>query len=256
MLDTPLICATMRASPQTGAQGTPITMTSLKSFALFEPLSDEQDQRYAAMARTSEYGENELVLDYDDESHNVFLIKSGRVRVILRIATGREVILGEFADLEFFGELAAIDGTTRSANVTAMVNTSVMTLPQSVFLEILRENPEVALQLMRSMSSLIRSLNTRLAEHAFLPAKYRLYSELIRLSKPRKGPAAGQRIISPPPIQLELAERIGCRREVVSREIARMERENIVERSRGGLILADMPELNRRLSEGWNAGSD
>jgi CRP-like cAMP-binding protein len=165
------------------------------------------------------------------------------------------VILGEFSDGEFFGELAAIDGTTRSANVTAMVNTRLLTLPQSAFLTILREAPEVSLQLMRSMSALIRSLNTRLAEHAFLPAKYRLYSELIRLSKPRKGHDS-QRIISPPPIQLELAERIGCRREVVSREIAKMEREKVVERSRGGLILADMSELNRRLTEGWNAGGE
>ncbi|TCD14519.1 Crp/Fnr family transcriptional regulator [Oricola cellulosilytica] len=232
-------------------------MDSLKSFELFASLNDAQDKRFSAMARTSDFGENELVVDYEDETRNVFLIRSGRVRVILRIATGREVILGEFAEGECFGELAAIDGTTRSANVTAMVNTRVATLPQAVFLEILRENPDVALELMRSMSALIRSLNTRLAEHAFLPAKYRLYSELIRLSKPRKSPGdgiSGQRIISPPPIQLELAERIGCRREVVSREIAKMEREKVVERSRGGLILADMAELNRRLSEGWDAG--
>jgi len=231
-------------------------MVSLKSFSLFAALTDEQDKRFSAMVRTNDYGENELVLDFDDASHSLFLIQSGRVRVILRIATGREVILGEFADGEFFGEMAAIDSAvTRSANVTAMTRTRVVTVPQSLFLSILRDSPDVALQLMRSMAILIRSLNTRLAEHAFLPAKYRLYSELIRLSKPRKGHDQ-QRIISPPPIQLELAERIGCRREVVSREIAKMERENVVERSRGGLILADMNELNRRLSEGWNAGSE
>ena len=98
------------------------------------------------------------------------------------------MILGEFSDGEFFGELAAIDGTTRSANVTAMVNTRLLTLPRSAFLSILREAPDVSLQLMRSMSALIRSLNTRLAEHAFLPAKYRLYSELIRFVEATQGP--------------------------------------------------------------------
>ncbi|MCI5075413.1 Crp/Fnr family transcriptional regulator [Oricola sp.] len=230
-------------------------MVSLKSFSLFAALTDEQDERFSALAHITDYGEDELVLDYEDDSHNVYMIQSGRVRAILRIATGREVILGEFADGEFFGELAAIDGTTRSANVTALTRTRVISLPQQVFLSILRDSPDVSLQLMRSMSALIRSLNTRLAEHAFLPAKYRLYSELIRLSRPRKG-HDGQRIISPPPIQLELAERIGCRREVVSREVAKMERENVVERARGGLILTDMRELNRRLSEGWNAGGE
>lgn len=232
-------------------------MTSLKTYPLFAALTDEQDRRFAPMARSSEYGENELVLDFEDESRNVFLIESGRVRVILRIATGREVILGEFSEGDVFGELAAIEGKTRSANVTAMVRTRLLTLPQNAFLEILREAPDVSLQLMRNMGALIRSLNTRLAEHAFLPAKYRLYSELIRLSRPRKGSEnENQRIVSPPPIQLELAERIGCRREVVSREIARMERDNIIERARGGLVLTDMRELNRRLSEGWDRSAE
>jgi CRP-like cAMP-binding protein len=136
-----------------------------------------------------------------------------------------------------------------------MVNTKMMRMPRSVFLEILRDAPDVALDLMQSMSHLIREQNTRLAEHTFLAAKYRLYAELLRLSRPRKG-HEDQRSITPPPIQQSLAERIGCRREVVSREIAKLERENVVERTRGALILADVRALNARLSEGWNAGSD
>ena len=218
-------------------------------------LTTEQDKRFSSRCLLVSNGSNELVVDFEDPSDDLFLIISGNVRVILRISTGREVILGEFSDGEFFGELSAVDGETRSANVTAMVNTKLLRMPRSVFLEILRDVPDVALDLMQSMSQLIRAQNTRLAEHTFLAAKYRLYAELLRLSRPRKG-YDDQRSITPPPIQQSLAERIGCRREVVSREIAKLERENVVERTRGALILLDIRALNARLSEGWNAGSD
>lgn len=228
-------------------------MQQLSAFTLFSALDAEADKRFAGQCSISDFDENELVLDFDDDTHDVFLIVSGRVRVILRIATGREVILGELGEGAFFGELAAIDGTRRSANITAMVRTRLIRVPQSVFRTILREEPDVALALMSAMSDRIRGLNTRLAEHSFLAAKYRLYSELIRLSKPRKG-HDGQRTITPPPVQQDLAERIGCRREVVSREVAKLEREGVIERTRGAIVLSEMGELNRRLSEGWEKG--
>ncbi|WP_306118349.1 MULTISPECIES: Crp/Fnr family transcriptional regulator [unclassified Roseitalea] len=229
-------------------------MQHLSAFALFAALDPEQDRRYSAQCSIADFDENELILDFEDETHDFFAIVSGQIRVILRIATGREMILGEIGEGSFFGELAAIDGSSRSANITALFRTRLLRVPQTVFIDILRENPEVALTLMRFMSQRIRGLNTRLAEHSFLAAKYRLYAELIRLSRPRKG-HDGQRAVSPPPVQQDLAERIGCRREVVSREIARLEREGIIERTRGAIILARMGELNRRLTEGWDHGS-
>ena len=61
----------------------------------------------------------------------------------------------------------------------------------------------------------------------------------------------GQRSVSPPPIQRELADRIGSRREVVSRELNSLERQGIIEKTRGAIILANVGELQRRVSVGW-----
>jgi CRP-like cAMP-binding protein len=226
-------------------------MVSLRDFPLFAPLDEEQDRRWSAHCNVTEHDEHELIVDFLDESSDVRFIANGRVRVILRFATGREAILGEFGDGQFFGELAAIDGRSRSANVTAMVRTRLVSVPRNVFLDILRQAPEVAVELLRILSARIRDLNMRVAERSFLKAKYRLYSELLRLSRPRPG-HSGERIVSPPPIQLELAERIGCSREQVSREMAALERDRVVERLRGGVVLKDVEELSRRISAGWN----
>ena len=91
------------------------------------------------------------------------------------------------------------------------------------------------MQVMQVLAQRIRTLNYRLAEQSFLQAKHRLYAELLRLSKPRLG-HEGQRSVSPPPTQKELAERIGTRREVVSREINALQKQGIFEKTRGALV--------------------
>ena len=80
------------------------------------------------------YEENEQIIDYEDDSRDVRFIINGKVRIILRIATGtgKEVILTEMRNGDFFGEIAAIDEEDRSANVTAL--TRICSIPQSVFI--------------------------------------------------------------------------------------------------------------------------
>ena len=106
------------------------------------------------------------------------------------------------------------------------------------------------MEVMRLLSGRIRTLNQRLAEQSFLQAKHRLYAELLRLSKPRAANPS-QRSISPPPTQKELAERIGTRREVVSRELNSLAKEGIFEKTRGALVLVNVAELQKRISDAW-----
>jgi CRP/FNR family transcriptional regulator, cyclic AMP receptor protein len=223
-------------------------MDSLAKIPLFKGVAAAQSERYARSCIWKDYDANELVIDVDDETNDVRFIISGRVRIILRIAVGKEVILGEMGEGDFFGEIAAIDGATRSANVTALTRSRICIMPQRIFLEILRTEPDISMQVLKMFAARVRALNLRLGEHSFLQAKHRLYAELLRLSRPRTGNPA-QRSISPPPIQRELAERIGSRREVVSRELNHLEREGHVQKARGALVLVNVNELQRRISE-------
>ena len=225
----------------------------LSDIALFEGMEPDELVRIARQCNWSDYSNHELVVDFADASTDVRFIVSGEVRVIFRAPSGKEMILGEIGEGQFFGELAAIDGQTRSANVTALSRSRICKMPAGVFRALLAEHPDIALKVMTVLSARIRHLNLRLAEHSFLDARFRLYNELIRLSRPRSG-KPDQRIISPPPNQSELAERIGCRREVVSREIARLKSDNIVELTKGGLVLARPETLSHLLSEAWSGG--
>ncbi|PIK71336.1 cyclic nucleotide-binding protein, partial [Methylobacterium frigidaeris] len=125
---------------------------------------------------------NEILVDFDDASTDVYLLAAGEVRILNRTQSGKEVILGEMRAGEFFGELAAIDGVSRSANVTALTRGELCVVPAPVFREIVFAAPPIADRLLRLLAKRVRMLNARLMEHAVLDLRHRLYAELLRLS--------------------------------------------------------------------------
>jgi len=131
------------------------------------------------------------------------------------------------------------------------MNTSRMcVMPQSVFRDILAESPEVSLAIMNVLTHRIRRLNTRLTEHCFLQAKHRICVEVMRKSRPRLG-HEGQRVISPPPLQREIAERVGTRREVVSRQISALSKKGYLEKTPRALVIKNVDAINTIIAEGW-----
>ncbi len=225
-------------------------MNLLSQLDLFKCLNEREVMRYSSRCFWREYGENELVIDFEDESRDVRFLLTGRARVILRISTGKEIILGDMGPGDFVGEIAAIDNQGRAANVTVMNTSRMCVMPQSVFLDVLAESPEVSLSIMRVLTSRIRKLNMRLTEHCFLQAKHRICVEIMRKSRPRLG-HEDQRVISPPPLQREIAERVGTRREVVSRQISALRKQGIVEKTPRALVITDIPAINKIIDEGW-----
>ena len=198
------------------------------------------------------FDENEVLVDFDDISTDVYFIAAGEVRILNRSQSGKEVILGEMRGGAFFGELAAIDGIARSANVTALTRGEVCVVPASVFRQMVFASEPIADRLFRLLAKRVRELNTRLMEHALLDLRHRLYAELLRLSVPRAGAgtgAAGERVVTPPPYHHVLAARIGCRREQVTREFTAMASEGLVDRTRGALVLRRPDLLEARVAE-------
>ena len=223
-------------------------MTSLRQFPLFDSLSDEQIYDLNQRCCWREFAPGEMIFVHKDMSNDVNFIASGEVRVIVRMIEGREFIFNDYLPGTYFGELSAIDGGQRSANVTALRRTHMCIMPAVVFQSVVKQNSEVAWKVMEKMTLLIRMLSIRLSEFTFLQAKQRICAELLRSAKPRKG-HEGELIISPPPIQRDIADKVSSRREVVSRELKSLERQEIVKKSRGGLIIMKAGELKRRASE-------
>ncbi|AMN39524.1 Crp/Fnr family transcriptional regulator [Rhodoplanes sp. Z2-YC6860] len=194
----------------------------------------------------------EWIIDYHDESNDVFFVVSGAARVKIQALSGREALLREINAGEYFGELAAIDGQPRSSGIVAVTDVTVAQMPAAVFREVLHEHPDICDQVMTLMAQQIRNLVTRVHEFTSLDAKYRIYAELLRLSKPVAG-HPDRALVSPPPAHTELAARVSIRREAVAREIKALERAGIIGRRPGALVLVDTSRLRQMIAEASEA---
>ena len=181
------------------------------------------------------------LIDYQDASNDVFFVVSGSVRVMIQSAC-REVLLRQINAGEFFGELAAIDGQPRSSGIIATTDVTIARMPAATFRAAIYAHPEVCLGLLQTLATQIRTLANRVNEFTTLDVRYRIYAELLRLSRGKPGDV-GRAIISPPPVHAEIAARVSTRRETVSRELKALERAGLVERRRGALALTDVHRL-------------
>ena len=151
-------------------------MGALNKISLFSSLSEKQCGELEKKLITRTYNENELILDFEDQSSDVLFITSGKVRVLYRSVLGREVILADLAEGDFFGELSAIDGKGRSANVTALQRTEISSLSSSEFLELATTVPQIAKEIFNVLVSRIRALDLRFSEMSVLKTNERLYA--------------------------------------------------------------------------------
>jgi CRP-like cAMP-binding protein len=195
---------------------------------------------------------NEWLIDFQDESNDVLFVARGTVRVKLQSVSGREVLLREINAGEFFGELAAIDNQPRSSGIVAVTDVTVARMPASVFRNAVHAYPDVTDQLLALLAGQIRMLANRVNEFTTLDSKYRIYAELLRLSRPVGGKPR-QAMVSPPPVHSEIAARVSVRREAAAREIKALERAGLVERRRGALVLTDTARLQKMIQDALDA---
>ncbi|WOJ89196.1 Crp/Fnr family transcriptional regulator [Methylocapsa polymorpha] len=221
---------------------------TLARIELFRSLTPEQIHRLDTRCIWRRANAKEWILDYQDEGADVFFLVSGVVRVMIRSISGRETILRDINAGAFFGELAAIDGQARSASILAITEATIAKMSASTFLEIVTAHPDVALQLLRLVTGQVRMLANRINEFTTLGVRDRLYLELLRVSRPDRDNER-QAIVSPPPVHADLAGRISTRREAVTKELSAMERDGLLRKSRGALVLLDVPRLIAMIDE-------
>ena len=226
----------------------PPSPQSLGRLAFFQGATDEALARLLFAARSIDVLPGETIIDFDDETTEVFFVLQGALRALVRTADGNSTqILGDLLQGDLVGELSAIDASPRSARVEALVVSRLCVVPAAAFLEMVFASPPVGLRLMRHLTARLRSQTYRLLEHAVLPTRMRLAAELLRMARPRKD---GTQVLTPPPTQEELASRIGTRRETVSRELAVLVRTGHLRHDRSAIVLCAPDRLRAMVEDG------
>lgn len=178
-------------------------------------------------------------------ANDVYVVLEGSVSVSLVSAQGRETVLRAIGPREMFGELAAIDGEPRSADVVAVENSTLLVIPGPTFAGLLGVEPVLSLWLARYLSHQVRYLTNRIYELSTMGVGPRLQAELLRLAG--EPDQAGAATINRIPTQAELAARIGTNRETVTREFSLLIKEGLVMREGRRIVVPSVARLADRL---------
>ena len=215
----------------------------LQSVALFWDLSEEELGYISQKMIARHYESGKFIFLEDSEGEQCFFVVQGSVKVTRLSKDGREVILAMLNEGEFFGEMALLDGESRSANVIALEETEVLTLNREDFLVVLHDYPQIAIQLLKEMADRLRKSDRQIASLSLSDAEKRIALCIIRFADEQGIIKRGQVSIPKMPIQQDIANMAGTSRETVSRAINLLEKEHYIKRQGRELLILDYKQF-------------
>ena len=224
------------------------SILGLKSIKLLDGVPVTALEALAQQSRWRRYEAGQRIVSREARDNDVYLVISGQVRVTAFSAAGRQVTYGDIRAGEWFGDFAAIDGLTRSADIVAVDDTLVASMTPATFRRLLHEHPAVCDRMLRRLVTCVRELTERVFDFSTLGVQNRVHAELLRLAK-QAGVTGNTARIDPAPKHSDIAGQISTYREQVTRELSSMVKQGLIERAGGALVIPDVARLERLVSE-------
>src|SRR6476660_8646645 len=133
------------------AMATTVSTTVLKSVPLFATFPDEQLRTLVTVVTRRSAPRASVIMAAGDQIDSLYIVISGRLKVMMSDAEGKEVILSILGSGEFFGEMGLIDDSPRSASVVAIEPCELLCVNKRDFNRCLSENFDMAMAVMRGL---------------------------------------------------------------------------------------------------------
>ena len=221
-------------------------LDSLRRCALFAHADEAALSQMAHGLRRRRFRRNEVIFHQGDPGDSLHIVSSGAVKIVLPSAEGDEAIIATLRPGDFFGELALLDTSPRSATAVALEPSETLVLPRNVFHDLLDRDPRLRDALLTGLAHELRRLTGHVEELHFLDLAGRLAMRLTRLAREADPTADGEVRLDWPFTQSDLAAMIGGTRQSVNRLLSGLVDDGLVVIERDTLIITDVEELERR----------
>jgi CRP/FNR family transcriptional regulator, cyclic AMP receptor protein len=181
---------------------------------LFSGLPEEDIRILETHCTTEAFKKGQTIIRRGEEASSLYIIKLGKVDVFIADENGKEIVLNTQGAGEYFGELALLGDTDRSASVVAVEDTECCLITREDFMEFLNTHPEINLSLIRGLVSRVIALSENLGNMALLDVYGRIAKLLIESAQDEDG-----QLITEEFTQQDIANRVGSSREMVNRII-------------------------------------
>ncbi|HXY29963.1 MAG TPA: Crp/Fnr family transcriptional regulator [Gemmatimonadaceae bacterium] len=216
------------------------TADFLATIPLLSGLEPEELARFAEVTRERTYPKSSVILFEDEPGDSLFIVRQGRVKVVLVGEDGREVILGILGVGDHFGELSLIDSQPRSAHVIAMEESQLLVLHRDDFRRRVQESAAVAWALLAELSRRLRNADEQIGGLVLLDVDGRIARLLLQAARESGGETISKRLT-----HQTIAQMIGASRETVSRAMRAFQDRGLITVQRRQISIVDRAGLER-----------
>ncbi len=220
----------------------------LKKSLLFSGLKDDDLAELAAITVRRAFRKGETLFCEGEEATGFYLLVSGSLKLCRVSPDGREKVLHFVRPGETFAEAAFFGDGRYPAESRAMEAGEVLYLPREGFMELMSRNPNFALNLVVSLSLMLRQFARQIEELSFADVTSRLASFLVRRVDEKSTTYGGVTYTDLGIRKGELASRLGTANETISRTFKKLKEEGIIEVEGGNVVIYQLEKL-RKLSE-------
>lgn len=205
------------------AKGNGRIVDLLADAELFGALDPSDRVACAAKFREIRFGKGEMLFARGDPGAHLYIVSEGQIRLAVATSEGRELSFQIVGPGDLFGEIAVLDGQTRSAEATALIQSTVYGLERSDFHRLRATNPAISEAVIFFLCTRLRSVSDKLETIALYPLEVRLARFLLAALQGRKAPG-GRRV----PLELlysqsELALLLGASRPKINAALGALE---------------------------------
>ena len=217
----------------------------LKSVNIFSDLSDSELKSIQDLCKTRKYPKNSMIILEEEMGDVVFIVMSGTVKITRVNDEGKEVILAMLGSGEVFGEMAILDGESRSANALSQENCEVVTINREDFLNLLKTNNKVSLNLMTEFAIRLRKSDQQIEALSLDDAEHRIGVSILNLAEELGVIRQGAVTVENLPYQQDIANMAGTSRETVSRVMKTFEDRGLITKTGHKLSIPDYAFFKR-----------
>ncbi|MFN2141844.1 MAG: Crp/Fnr family transcriptional regulator [Candidatus Promineifilaceae bacterium] len=197
---------------------------ALQKVPFFTDLPKEEITELSNLLVIRRFSSNQVIFHHGDPGGLLYIISKGKVKISYSTQDGQEALLAILGAGDFFGELALLDDSPRSATAESIETTETMTLHREDFRHYLSSNPDFALHVLQTLARHIRRLNSQLSDIFFLDLSGRLARTLLRLADEHGKEVKNCVLIDLPLTQTDLAEMTGATRVSINKTLGRFRR--------------------------------
>ena len=209
----------------------------LRRVPLFSALTPTQSASIADAIVKKRFKRAEMSVEQGKKSDALYIILTGRARVMSSDSRGREVILATLHQGDYIGEMSLIDDEPHSATVRTEVQTDVLTLGREAFSRCLPENSSMSYNIMRGLVTRLRHADRKIESLALMDVYGRVARSLLEFAV---DDGQGNLKIRDKISRQDLAKMVGASREMVSRVMKDLEERGFVDtQSDGSMIVKD-----------------